>query len=342
MRGMKRASWALVLLVACGSSQAAGAGPEHPSAAGPSVRAVPSDGLELVVGDASAVAIVRVDLVRESPLFARLRPLIETQLCLSAAQLDALLANTSRAIVASRTTQDRVEWLAVLAGQYTEQDADRMLASAARSAEGTAVKQRSGRFTLATQGEVAASLLEQRMLVLGTPTWLHSVLDSLDHAAPSFTASTLWRELSTRVQCAERTGCLLSSAQSIAAQHLKRALSSTGAKALGRQLEAADSAFGVSIPDGVEVAYSARLPTADSAAAAAQQTKDLFWQAGLLIRLAGLPDVLDAAQLSAAGNQLSLQLSVSASDLAQYQERLGKLLEGSTGDCPVEAPVASP
>jgi hypothetical protein len=326
----------------CAGSQAAAPGPAHAAApAAPSVRPVPSDPLELLVGTPSAVAIANVAQLRASALFGRVRPLIERASCVSSEQLDALLASTTRAIVASRQAEnpaDRAQWLALLAGSYSEQDVERVLASVAQPSDAP-LRESIGRFTLATRAQLGASLLEQRVLVLGSPAWVRSALDAIDHPSASFASSALWREQAPRVQCAEHMLCVLSAADGVAARPLQRALASAGAKGLGRQLGAADAALGLNAAAGVDVSTAARLQSPDAAASAVQQIKDLFWQAGLLIRLAGLPDVLNDARVQAAGEQLQLDLSVSEGDLAQYQERLEQLLVDDGRSC---AAVAAP
>jgi hypothetical protein len=329
----------VVYLMACGASQASLPPPAHPETPAPSVaRAVPSDPLELVVGAPSAVAVVNVERVRASALFARVRPLLERATCMSSAQLDALLAPTARLIIAARNAADQIEWLAVLVGNYTDQDADRMLASSAQSAE-PALRQPVGRFTLATRAGLATSLLEQRLLVLGTPAWVRSALESIEQPSPSFAVSGLWREHGPRVRCAERTVCVLSAANGVIAKRVQRALAGAGSKSLGQQLAAADGAVGADAPAGIDLSVDAELQTPQQAADAAQQAKDLFWQAGLLIRLTGLPNVFNAAQLRADGSQLKLDLSVSENDVAAYQDRLSQLLSDDNEQC---AAVASP
>jgi hypothetical protein len=225
-----------------------------------------------------------------------------------------------------------------LVGSYTEQDADRILASTAQGAD-PALRQPVGRFTLATRAGLATSLLEQRLLVLGTPAWVRSALESVEQPSPSFAASALWREHGPRVQCAQRTLCLLSAADGVIAKRAQRALASAGSKNLGKQLAAADGVVGANLTAGIDLAIDAELQTPQAAAEAAQQAKDLFWQAGLLIRLAGLPNVFDAAQVRAEGRQLKLDLSVSENDLAAYQDRLSKLLIDDSEQC---VPVAAP
>ncbi|HEX4352359.1 MAG TPA: hypothetical protein VHZ95_05580, partial [Polyangiales bacterium] len=244
-------------------------------------RPVPTDSLDLLIGEPSSVAIVWVDRIRASPLFARLRPMIEAQLCASSPQLDRWLVPTERAVIASRIDGDRVAWLALLSGQYTADDADQILAIAARAPAGEpATKQAHGRFEIATQGGLAASLLEGRLIAIGTPDWVAAAIDSIDRPVATFHAAPLWLDLGARVQCADRALCLLSTHDSLVARRVQHSLSSAGAKALGRELGKADSAVSASIASGAEIGYLAKLESPDAAANALQQAKDLLWQAG--------------------------------------------------------------
>ncbi|HEY2735849.1 MAG TPA: hypothetical protein VGI70_17750 [Polyangiales bacterium] len=332
---------ALSFIAACASSQANAPSAEHATANAPTSRPLPSDPLSLLVGAPSSVAIVRVDRVRASPLFARLRPMIEAQSCASSQQLDQWLAPTERAVIASRIDGDRIAWLALLSGHYSAEDADRMLAAAARApADEPAAKQAHGRFELQTRGGLASSLLEGRLIAIGTPEWVTATLDAIDRPVPTFQTSPLWLELGAQVQCADRALCLLSTRDSLAAKRMQHALSSAGAKGLGRELGKADSAVAASIASGVEIAYLAKLESVDETTSALQQSKDLLWQAGLLIRLAGLPDVLGDAHLEANGDRLSANLIVNDADLDAYRERLESLLAGSS-ECP-SPPSAAP
>jgi hypothetical protein len=353
MRGMMTGSRLAGLLFicssawfsACGSSQSAAPGPQHAGATA-AARPVPMDPLELVIGAPSVVVDMRVDRLRSSPLFARARPFVERATCASSADIDWLSASTARAVVAARSLDDRIEWLAVLAGSYSDRDADRMLAAIRQRAAGSppsaVTKQAVGRFAITRQGEWAVSVLDQRIALLGTEAWVRAALDSVDHPAASFAASSLRRDLAERVHCAEQSVCLLAAADSFATRQLQQGLSSLGAKGLGRELSAANTALGLSMPDSLEITFLAQLPTPESAATSLEQTKDWFWQAGLLIRLAGLPNVLDAVRAQTAANLLQLDLSVRASDLEQYEQRVGQLMGNSLDGCEAMAAAEPP
>jgi hypothetical protein len=338
---MRRLAFISVLLSACASSQPAATAPVVPV-----VRSVPTDVLELVVGEPSAWVDARIDQLRASPVYARLRPVLERATCVPAADLDWLTQKATRAVVASRTLPDTgaMQSLVVLSGDFSQADADRLLTAAVQRsgqpAGPASPPQIVGRFTLTEQAGLAASLLESHLIVLGTTDWVRAALDSVEHPVASLAGSPLRRDLAGAARCAERSVCMFAAKGSPITQNLQRGLSSAGARSLGRQLSAADAALSLSLPDGLDITFLSRLPSADIAEASVRQAKDLLWQAGLLIRLAGLPDVLNAARVQANANLLQAELSVSAADLAQYEDRLSGLI-ASDNACPTasEAPV---
>ena len=316
--------------------------------------------MELLIGAPSAVVDVHVDRLRNSPLYARMRPLIERAGCSSeraqtsglppaprpTADFDWLMAVTERALVGMRTVDDHNEWLAVLVGAYAEQDAERVLAAVAQQtgATGAGARQALGRFALVGQAEFAASVLDSHLAVVGGQAWVRAALAALDNAADqrgaSFAGSSLWRDLSARTSCVDRTLCLVAAADSVATRQLQHGLNGVGAKALARELGTADTALGLSIPDGLDVSFVAQLATPDAAEAARRLLKDWLWQAGLVIRLAGLPNVLDAAKLEVNANLLQVALAVDAADLSQYEQRLSDMLNQSGQGCAADVAAA--
>jgi hypothetical protein len=341
-------SYALLSFVfgalACASSSQSKA-PEH-AASTAAQRPLPSDPLELAVLDPSAVVSLRVDLLRSSPLYARALPYIERETCMSSAELDALIKPISRAILASRSEKNHKQWLIVLSGSFTDADAERALTAAVRGKPQTASSAEQietiGRFQLRARSGLAASVLESRIVVLGQLDWVRASLKSIEQPIASFVTSSLWRELGGQVGCADRAVCTFAAANGVAAQDLQSSMSGLGAKALGQQLSAADTVLGLSVPDGVELGLVTRLPSPDLSEGVIKATKDWLWQAGLLIRLAGLPDVLDAVELRSSANLVQAQLRVSAEDLAQYEERVASLLEGAQSACPNASAATSP
>ena len=324
--------------IGCASSKAAQPGVVAPEAA-QREPPVPRDALALVVGAPESVVLARASELRAAPLFERLRPYVERATCTRIDEWDQLVRATSRAVLASRTQGQSDEWLLVLDGSYTEADLERLLRTAAARTPRTAPAapitiDRSGRFPVSQDDVLAASLLEARLLVLGNKAWVRAALDAISHPAPKLSDLPLWTSVAPEVRCTEQALCVLFAANGSGARGLSHALASAGAKGLGRQLVAADTALALSLPNGAELGLHAQLPDQGAAEAAQRDLKDGLWQAGLLTRLAGLPDVLSAARVSVRGAALHAELSVSESDLARYEQRAGQLLAGAVReDC---------
>ena len=324
----------------CASGKSAQPAVATPAAA-PALAPVPRDPVELVVGAPDSVVLARASELRAAPLFERLRPYVERATCASLSEWDGLVRATSRAVLASRTEGQSAQWLLVLDGSYTEADADRLLRAAAQRTPRTAPAapisvDRSGRFAISEDDVLASSLLEGRLLVLGHKPWMRAALDAIAHPAAKLGDLALWKSVAPEVRCAEQALCLLAAAQGAGARSLQRGLSSAGAKGLGQQVSAADSALTVSLPSGAEITFHAQLPDAAAADAAQRGLKDNLWQVGLLTRLAGLPDVLSAAKIDVRGAALHGELSVSETDLVRYEQRAGQLLsEAARQDCGV-------
>jgi len=307
---------------------------------------VPRDPAELVVGAPESIVLARAAELRGSALFERLRPYVERATCASLSEWDDLVRATARAVLASRSGGGAEEWLLVLDGSYAETDVERVLraASARTPRSGAAAPisvDRSGRFAITEDDVLAASLLERRLLVLGSKGWLRAALAAVDQPTAKLTQLPLWTGVAAEVRCTEEAVCVLAVANGSGARALQRGLASAGAKALGQQLVAADSALTLSLPAGAELRLRAQLPEPGAAEAAQRALKDWLWQVGLLTRLAGLPDVLSAAQVSANGAALSGALSVSEADLVRYEQRAGQLLTGAALSSCERGPVAA-
>jgi hypothetical protein len=335
------------LVVGCASSKSAQTGLVTPEAA--QVEApVPRDPVELVVGAPDVVLLTRASELRAAPLFERLRPYIERAACATLSEWDQLVRATTRALLATRAQGESEEWLLVLDGSYAEPDLDRLLRAAAartpRTAPAAPIAVVSyGRFSISEDDVLAASLLERRLIVLGHKTWVRAALDSISHPAAKLSDLPLWKSVAPEVRCTEQALCVLSAANGSGARGLQHILASAGAKHLGQQLLAANSALALSLPSGAELGLHAQLPDQGAAEAAQRDLKDGLWQAGLLTRLAGLPDVLSEARVAVRGSALHVELSVSESDLARYEQRAGQLLSHALrDDCAASASPTAP
>jgi hypothetical protein len=288
--------------------------------------AVPSDPLALIVEDPESVAVVRVQELQSAPLFERLRPYIEKAACVKLADWNAVLSATRRAALAARQKPDQgPEWLIVLDGQYSDGDARRLLTlvlerTHSASAE-PARETREGRFGVTEQGALAVSVLESRMLVLGTQAWLHAALRSIEQPVAKFSESAAWQAVALPLGCSERTACVSWRANSMGAHQLERGLSGAGAKDLGQTFVASDSVLGVNVRDGLGLALAAQVGDAQAAQKAEQRLRDWLWQVNLVVRLTGMPAIFDRARLSTQNTLLRGELDVSRAELDAYESR---------------------
>ena len=324
-----------MLCAACASSQAA-----RPEPSTPSLPQVPEDPLALVVDAPESVAVANVQALMSTPLFERLRPYIERATCIELADWRAVLSATRRAALAVRQQpEQKPEWLLVLAGSYSEADARRALTLAHQKSRGSTadpvrdVRDPSGRFGVAEQGALAVSQLEGRVLVLGTQVWVRAALASVAQPTSSFSGSALWRTVGTPLGCNERSACLLSAANSNNAELIERGLSGAGARQLGEALQNADTALGLTLSDKLKLGFAAQVGSAEAAKVAERGLRDWLWQANLVVRLTGLPAVLDRTQLSTQDALLRGELDVTEGELAAYEARAKPLFERQAPSC---------
>ncbi|HTU59400.1 MAG TPA: hypothetical protein VMF89_13215, partial [Polyangiales bacterium] len=235
------------------------------------------------------------------------------------------------------------EWLLVMSGSYSDADARRVLALAHKKSRGDAAapvkdsRDSAGRFGVAEQGALAVSQLDGRMLVLGTQAWVRAALASVAQPTTSFTASQLWRGVGTGLDCGGRSACLLSAANSNNAELIERGLASAGARQLGEALQNADTALALSLSDKLDIGFAAQLSSPEVAQVAERGLRDWLWQANLVVRLTGLPAVLDRARLSTQGALLRGELDVSNEELAAYEARAKPLFDRSAPSCSPDA-----
>ena len=323
-----------LMCAACASS------PVRPEPSAVSLPAVPEDPLALLVEAPDSVAVANVQALTGTSSFARLRPYIERAACVSLDDWASLLASTRRAALAARQKPEQSpEWLLLLAGRYTEADAGRLLAVAMRSSRGgdnepaREARDQAGRFAVTEQGELAVSVLEERVLVLGTKAWLHAALVSVSQPTGSFLGSTLWRSVGVPLGCEARSACVLSAAHTQGAHQLERSLSSAGARQVGQALESSDSALGLTFSNQLTLALAVQLSSEETAQLAERALRDWLWQANLVVRLTGLPAVLDRTRLSTQGAQLRGELDVTAQELDAYDAKGRALLDRLPTSC---------
>lgn len=331
----------LFALGACASSQSATPAVQHAEAApatpAPPPPPIPQDPLDLVAGEVSLLATARVDVMKDKDAFAAVRRTLTRYGCVSAADFDWLAEQTQRALLLSRGDSNHQEFTVILAGQFSEPDAGRALEMLARRV-GTAdapTSRTQGRFTISQKGPWSAIVLENRLLVAGHDGVVGSTLDVIDHPPEArYAQSVTFRELGDHMHCLDRSLCALITADGGVAQRMKSELAGVGMKKVGRELASGQSGFTVSVGDGVVLNVGAHLQNDEDANALAKDTKDWLWQAGLVARLAGFPDVLGDAAVDTTGPFTDLKIKVGRDDLARLEKRFDQMIgEDATARC---------
>jgi hypothetical protein len=273
-----------------------------------------------------------------------LRPYIERATCVKLSDWNAVLSATRRAALAARHKPEQTaEWLVVLNGRYSNAEARRLLDLALKRTPGASAeparetRDSSGRFGLTEQGALAVSLLEERVLVLGTQDWVRAAVGAVAQPVAKFSDSLLWRSLGSQLGCSERTACLLSAANGSNAHQIERALSSAGAKRLGQELSGTDSALGLTLREDLGLGFASQLGSAEAAQAAERALRDWLFQVNLLVRFTGLPAVLDRTRLSTQESVMRGELDVSQVELDAYESRARPLFEREAPSCSGDA-----
>jgi hypothetical protein len=336
MRAMRRLFLTLGLLAlgACASTKAATPAGQTAEAAASATPApppppIPQDPLDLVAGDVSMVANARIDVMKDKDAFAAVRRTLTRYGCVSAADFDWLAGQTQRALFLSRGSSDHPEFEVILAGQFSEPDAARALEILARrvgTTDGPGSRAQ-GRFSISQKGPWSAIVLENRLLIAGHDGFVGSTLDVIDHPPEArYAQSAIYKELGDHINCLDRSLCALISPDGNVAQRMKNELAGVGMKKVGRELASNQSGITLAVGDGIVLSVGAHAQNDDDANALAKDTKDWLWQAGLVARLAGFPDVLGDAEVDTEGSYTNMKIKVGQGDLARLEQRLDQMI----------------
>jgi hypothetical protein len=184
-----------------------------------------------------------------------------------------------------------------------------------------------GRFAIQQKGPWSAIVLENRLLIAGHDGFVGSTLDLIDHPPESrYAQSAIFKELGDHMGCLDRSLCALISPDGNVAKRMKGELAGVGMKKVGRELASSQSGFTVAVGDGVVLTVGAHAQSEEDASSLAKDTKDWLWQAGLVARLAGFPNVLSDAEVETAGTYTDLKIKVGEGDLARLEQRLDQMI----------------
>jgi hypothetical protein len=217
----------------------------------------------------------------------------------------------------------------ILAGRFGEADVGRALEALARRTQpGDPLGSRAqGRWNIGQKGPWSAIVLEERLLIAGHDGFVGSTLDSIEHPeVPRYAQAPIFLELGGKMECLERSVCGLITPDSSASRRVKSELSGVGMKKVGRELATAQSGVSLAVGEGIVLSAVAHMQNDEAAEALAKDTKDWLWQAGLVARLAGLPDVLGDAEVNTESSFTDLKVRVGEKDLARLEQRFEQML----------------
>ncbi|MFI5305735.1 MAG: hypothetical protein ACHQ53_00205 [Polyangiales bacterium] len=331
----------LVALLLAGSGCGGGAATGKPTT--PAVGALPplpGDPLRLVPAGARTIARLDLDALRASPHFATLQDWASRFVCLSAPGSQTLLRHTRGVIVAGLDTTPpsaRPHGVALLAGDFSAGDARQALSEACSYTAtqcGAVVERPAGRFSVLHAGELSAAPLGDHVLAVGEDEAVTAVLEVADgkRAAEQFSAEVV-RGLDTRQWLAGHTLAFVTRLDDRVASRIGQELQGVGGAALGDGLANGAAAFGLALAQ--DASAEARVAYAEPAAAdrGADSLRSLVGQAGFVMRLMGIPPLLDHLEVGVQAGLLRLGLRLSAEDVNSLRNQLMPLFEGKQAVC---------
>lgn len=340
---------ALSLLAACGG--AATSAPDSTLPVGisePVVAVAPEipDDLWLLVPE-NAIAVIDVDVarLREWAHYATVRRWMAQYACVQEGQWTALLDRVDRAVgsVGAINTQ-KAEGVLLLRGHFTEADRDVIAAEV----DGDAVVEQRGFWAVRVGKDELIALLDEHTLVVAVGPWRDQVLNlASTTGARGVREAAFVRDLAPRVQGDNNVVVAMAAPPADVASDVLHDLSRWGgsAAAIAKGL-AAMPYWGVRanlLPDngGVAAFAAASGGTEGGATALAEALKTAFWQAGLFMRLIGLPPILANAALQHTGPVTTLGLQANASESATLLTRLEELVKSAAPPCTATPEIAA-
>jgi hypothetical protein len=117
------------------------------------------------------------------------------------------------------------------------------------------------------------------------------------------------------------------------AKELASELAGAGLKKVGRDLVDSHTGVTLAVGNGMVLTIQAFTASDDAANELAKETKDWLWQASLVTRLTGFPNVLGDAEVGTSGRFAEIKVKVGDDDLEKVEKRLYQLL-GDDSKCP--------
>lgn len=341
----------LLCAASCASTPRIAATTSKPVSASPVPVALPEEPLLLLPSGAHQITRLNLVQLRASPQFATLRDLAQRGGCVTGSDLHFLFDRADQAALASyQDSAHTVRSVLVLHGAFGSADAREALLQASALAghpHPSVSEQASGRFSILSANGISTVALGERLLAIGDPERVRAVVGVADAAQPNWLKdAALMPNIETARWLGEHTFSLLARLDDRSARRFERTISSMGGPRLSAGLANSSAAFAVGFGDNLHLEAMILYPDAPSAADTAEQLHGLIGQAGLMLRLFGLPPALGRPDVRTEGERLLLSLTLSADDVRTLTARLTPLFEAELPSCTntpgTRAPGANP
>jgi hypothetical protein len=329
-------------IAACGGKQA-----EPPpqsaldvSARGEALPPVPQNPLHVLPAEASELVSVDLQRLRASPHYPMAEQWLRRFACTQPEPQHFLLERTERVVLATYRvgpSGDVPQPLAVLRGAYREGDVERALSQArvwlgVQPAEVT--EQVSGRFRLLQAGELSGVQLGDGMIVVGHPDRVQAVLEVVDGRRTALDATVeIMGGIHTAQWLDSHAAAAITRIDERTAQRLGRGLSAIGGRRLGEDLSQSSAAVGLVLAGDLELRAHVLYRDARTAAEAASGLRSVLGRADLVLRITGMPSVIERVLVTAQGERLDAVLKLPSDDVRSLTTRLELMLEGTTPTC---------
>jgi hypothetical protein len=319
---------------------ATGCGASQPNAAAAKTAAdapeppLPASAVELLPAAFDSALRVDVAALRGSPLWAYAVEVARKR-CIALDRYQVLTERTDLLVGGSQNLPD-APGAAVLQGKLQAGDAEALLGlfAADPAQQPPAQASTRGRFQVLERAPLAASLLGPGLAAAGDPASLGSILDVADGKAPNARQGLLSDGLSQAIGFETAGFALIYRPDDRGRAELERQLGRTGRAALPPGLlQSSRAGLSLGLGDPLELRAAVESASPAEADALTQATMSSLMQLNLLLRLAGLPPLLERVAASTQGTLSVFSLQLSRAELDAVWLRMQDFLAADAAGC---------
>jgi len=322
------------IVASCGASQSTSSAGATTTPAEAPLPPLPSSAVDLLPAALDGALRVDVAGLRKSPLWAYGVEAAQKR-CVAIERFEVLLQRTD-VVVGGALDAKGTLGAAVLQGKLEPTDVDTLLGLLlADPARAPAVQTRTeGRFQVSERAPVAASVLGSGLAVVGDAASLRSVLDVADGKAPNAREGLLSGGLGQAIGFETAGIAVIYRPTAEGRAQLERQLGRGGRAALPPGLlQSSRGALAVHLGEPLELRAAVESASAAEADELTRATQSSLMQLNLLLRLAGLPPLLERLTAQTQGTLSVFSLQIGSADLDVLWSRMRDLLAAEAQNC---------